>query len=88
MFTLLLKKSLHRGVEEHRNEGRLCSTIHGYRQKKELYLKKASIHTPEMTGIKIALKEIHKKENKRWVIYTDFLSFMQSINTIKKIYQY
>ena len=32
---------------------------------------KASIHTAEMTVIKVALKEIHKRENKRWEIYTD-----------------
>ena len=30
----------------------------------------ASIHTAEMTVIKVALKEIHKREDKRWVIYT------------------
>ena len=27
--------------------------------------KEASVHTTEMTAIKIALKEIHKRENKR-----------------------
>ena len=32
----------------------------------------ASIHTAEMTAIKILLKEIHK----RWVIYTDSQSSM------------
>ena len=31
----------------------------------------ASIHIVKMSAIKIALKEIHKKEDKRCVIYTD-----------------
>ena len=39
----------------------------------------ASIHTAEITAIKIVLKEIYKREDKRWVLYTDFQSSMQSI---------
>ena len=31
--------------------------------------KEASIHTIEITTIKLALKEIHEREDKRWVIY-------------------
>ena len=56
----------------------------------ELYLKNedASIHTAEMTKIKVSLKEIHKRKDKRWVIYIDSQSFMQSIENIKKITQY
>ena len=34
----------------------------------------APIHTAEMTAIKIAVREIHKKEDTRWVLYTDSLS--------------
>ena len=40
----------------------------------------AFIHTDKMTSIKVALKEIHK----RWVIYTDSQSYMQSIEFNKK----
>ena len=39
----------------------------------------ASIHTAEMKVIKIARKEIKKREDIRWVIYTDSLSSMQAI---------
>ena len=39
----------------------------------------ASIYTAEMTAIKVTLKDIHKREDKRWVIYTDSQSSMQSI---------
>ena len=38
-----------------------------------------SIYTAEMTAIKVALKEIHEKEDKRWIIYTDSQSSMQSM---------
>ena len=37
------------------------------------------IHTTELIAIKVVLKEIHKREEKRWVIYTDSQSSMQSI---------
>ena len=30
----------------------------------------ASIHTAEITAIKVALKKIHNREDKVWVIYT------------------
>ena len=33
-----------------------------------------------MTAIKIALKEIHKKEDKRWITYIDSQSSRQSMN--------
>ena len=36
------------------------------------------IHITKMTAIKIALKEIHKREDKRWVLYTNSQSFMHS----------
>ena len=36
----------------------------------------ASIQTDKMTAIKVSLKEIHKREDKKWVIYTDFQSSM------------
>ena len=39
----------------------------------------ASIHTAKITAIKVTLKEKHKRENKRWAIYTDSQSSMQSI---------
>ena len=41
---------------------------------------KAFIHTVKMT----ALKEINSREDKRWVIYKDPQSFMQSIEYNKK----
>ena len=41
--------------------------------------KEASIHTAEMTTIKTAMREIQKREDKRWVIYTDTLSSMRAI---------
>ena len=44
----------------------------------------ASIHIAEMTVVKIALKEIHKREDKIWIIYTDTQSPMQSIEYNKK----
>ena len=44
----------------------------------------ASIHTAEITAIKIVLKEIYKREDKRWVLYTDFQSSMQSIKYNKE----
>ena len=45
---------------------------------------KASIHTVEITAIKIALNEIHKREDKRWVKYTDPQSCMQFIEYNKE----
>ena len=39
-----------------------------------------------MTAIKIALKEIHKREEKRWVIYKDSQNSMQSIEYNKENY--
>ena len=35
---------------------------------------KASIYTAEMTAIKIAMREIEKREDMRWVIYTNLLN--------------
>ena len=46
------------------------------------------LHTAKMTAIKVALKEIHKINDKRWVIYTYFQSSMQPIEYNKKIIQY
>ena len=37
-----------------------------------------------MAAIKVALKEIHKREDKRWVTCTDFQSSMQSIENNKE----
>ena len=45
----------------------------------------ASIHTAEVTEIKITLKEIHKKkENKKWAIYTISQSSIKSIEYNKE----
>ena len=44
----------------------------------------ASIHTAEMTAIKIALKEIKKNKGDSWVIYTDSQSSMQAIECNKE----
>ena len=48
----------------------------------------ASIHTAEMTAIKIAMKEIGKREDLRWVIYTDSLSSMLAIENNRENHQY
>ena len=37
-----------------------------------------------MTTIKVALKEIDKRKNKRWVIYTDSQNSTQSIENNKE----
>ena len=29
------------------------------------------IHTPQMTAVKVALKKTHKREDNRWLIYTE-----------------
>ena len=44
----------------------------------------ASLHTTEMTAIKVALKEIHRSEDKKWVIYKDSQRSMQSIEYSKE----
>ena len=44
----------------------------------------SSIHTAEMTAIKIALREVLKKKEKSWVIYTDSQSSMQAIESNKE----
>ena len=41
------------------------------------------IHTAEMTA-KVALKEIHRRENKTWVIYKNSQRSMQSIEYKKE----
>ena len=43
-----------------------------------------SIHKSIMTVIKIAQKEIHNREDKRWVIYTDSYSPIHSIKYNKE----
>ena len=49
-------------------------------------LKKAFIHKVKMTAIKIALKMIHKREDKRWVIYTFSQCSMRIQPIFKQIY--
>ena len=44
----------------------------------------ASIHTAEMTAIKVALKEIKGRRGDSWVIYTDSQSSMQAIESNKE----
>ena len=44
----------------------------------------ASIHTAEMTAIKIAMKDIGKREDLRWIIYTNSLSSMLAIENNRK----
>ena len=39
----------------------------------------ASIHTVEMTSIIIEMREIQKREDMKWVIFTDSLSLMLAI---------
>ena len=39
----------------------------------------ASVHTAEMIAIKPTLKDIQKREDMRWVIYTDLLSSILAI---------
>ena len=38
--------------------------------------KEASIHSLDMTAIKIVMREIQKREDMRWVMYTDSLCSM------------
>ena len=52
--------------------------------RREALHEEASIHTAKMTIIKIAVKEIYKKADKRQIIYIDFQSFMQSIEYKKE----
>ena len=42
-------------------------TIFTDHPRREALPEKASIHTAELTEIKVALKKIHKREEKRWV---------------------
>ena len=51
-------------------------------------IEEVSIHTSEMTVLKVALKEIHKIEGERWVTYRHTLSSMQSMEYNKEIIQY
>ena len=44
-------------------------------------LPEASIHTAEMTAIKVALKEIKGRRGDSWVTYTDSQSLMQAIES-------
>ena len=46
----------------------------------------ASIHKAEMTAIKIGMREIKKREDMRWVIYTDLLSSMLAIENNRENY--
>ena len=52
--------------------------------RREALPEEASIYTVEMIMIKLALKEIPKREDKRWVIYTLSHSSMQSIKCNKE----
>ena len=79
------QRSLHRWVKKHGKKGRFCSGIHRYYQKWDS-TGRAFIHSTEMTAIKVALKEIHKREDKRWVIYRNSQSSMQSIEFNKAQY--
>ena len=51
-------------------------------------IEEVSIHTFEMTVLKVALNEIHKIEGERWVTYRHTLSSMQSMEYNKEIIQY
>ena len=42
----------------------------------------SSIHTAEITAVKVSLKGIHKIDGKRWIIYIDSQSSMQSMYDI------
>ena len=52
--------------------------------RKKTLPQEASINITKMTIIKIALKQIHKREDKRCIIYTDFQSSIQSIEVNKE----
>ena len=47
-------------------------------------LEKASILTAEKTVIKIAMREIRKREDKKWVIYKDSLNLVLAIDSNRK----
>ena len=59
-------KSLHRWVEECSFAAVLTDIT-----RRRVLPEKSSIHTAERTAMKIALKEIHKREDERRVIYID-----------------
>ena len=44
----------------------------------------ASIHTDEITAIKITMREIQKREDMWWEIYADLLSSMLAIESNKE----
>ena len=75
------QRSLHGWVKEHRKKIGSAAVFTDIIRRGELP-NGASIHTAEMT----ALKEIHKRKNKIWVIYTRWAQCSPS-NT-KKITQY
>ena len=45
----------------------------------------ASIHISKMAAIKVALKEIHKRKKKGWVIYTLLRALCSPSNTRKSL---
>ena len=53
--------------------------------REEALSEETTIHTPKMIAIKIALKEIHKRENKSLVIYRLFSALCSPLKTKKKI---
>ena len=44
-----------------------------------------SIYTAEMMAIKVELKKIYKREDKKWVIYTNSQSYIHTKNCLRKI---
>ena len=60
------------------------AAVFTYITRKGALPEEASIHTAKMTIIKVALKEIYKREEKGWVICTDFQSSMQTIEYNKE----
>ena len=77
------KGSIHRWIKEPRKKVGLAAVFEDTTRRGTLP-EESSIHTAEMTAIKIALREVLKKKEKSWVIYTDSQSSMQAIESNKE----
>ena len=85
---MLWKKQHLQHKEEHKKYQRnLRRWIkeHGEEEKLDLP-EEVTIHTVEMTALKIVMREIQKREDMKWIIYTDSLSSMMAIKNNRKLY--
>ena len=80
------KNGNNKGVYKGRNVG-FAAVFMNITKRGELP-EEASIHTAEITAIKTVLREIQKRENKRWLIYTNSLSSILAIKSNRENHQY